>query len=496
MTTQSLRLLACALLTTLAALLAPTTASAASNQLSLFQDDAELLRGEGQPPTEVLNQLDELGVDILRTNVIYNKVYRTSSDRKKPRDFKTEDHTNSHYDWSATDQLVRLAQERGIQMQLTVTGPGPFFSSENPRKCKSGQPCTYKPSVKEFAKFVTAAATRYKGKVAYYSIWNEPNLGKTWLQPRYERRKGLGRIDYAAARYRQLYIAGQKAIAKADPSRRNRVLFGEVPSIADPLPFLRASMCLDSRGRPFRGKRARAQACSGRVSRLVTRGFAIHPYNQGALYGPMQRYRRPTSLTQAHLPRLHRLLDGAVKRKRISRGARDVFITEFGYQSNPPDKNRGAPSLERQARYINESDRLFYGDRRVKWVSQYELTDVRAVDQFNTGLRLFSGKVKPSYAAYRMPIVVTRRSANSVEVYGQSRPGGAATVAIQSQASGGQFSTVRSVRTNRQGMFRVNVSKKNAFRLKWRLSGISNVTSQTITSREATAGKKLRYYKN
>ena len=50
MTTQSLRLLACALLTTLAALLAPAAASASSNQLSLFQDDAELTRGEGARP--------------------------------------------------------------------------------------------------------------------------------------------------------------------------------------------------------------------------------------------------------------------------------------------------------------------------------------------------------------------------------------------------------------------------------------------------------------
>jgi len=495
MTTQSLRLLACALLTTLAALLAPTTASAASNQLSLFQDDAELTQGEGAAPADVLNQFDDLGVDILRTNVVYGRVYRTPGDRKKPADFVTEDNTNGHYDWSATDNVVNLAKARGIRVQLTITGPMPIFGSDRPSKCKGGRSCTYRPNTKEFARFAQAAVQRYKGKVDYYSIWNEPNIGKSWLTPRYARAKGVGRYDYAAAKYRQLYLAGQKVIAKFDPARRNRVLFGEVPSIASPLPFLRATLCLDSRGRPFRGRRARAQGCR-RPGRIPTLGFAVHPYNQGALFGPQQRYRTKTSLTIAHMPRLHRLLNGAYKRKRISSKARNVYVTEFGFQSKPPDKSFGAPSLANQARYINESDRLFYGDRRVKWVSQYEFTDVRDVAQFNTGLRMFSGKLKPSYGAYRMPIVVTKRSIVSVEVYGQVRPGGSSSVAIQSKASGGAYKTVKTVRTNRNGFLRVNISARNASKLRWRLSGVNPETGTPITSREAKAGKKLRYYKD
>ena len=493
MTTQSLRLLACALLTILAALLAPAAASASTGQLSLFQDDAELTRGEGAAPTDVIQQFDDLGVDILRTNVIYGRIYKTPQDRTKPADFVTEDNTSARYDWSATDNVVNLAKARGIQIHLTITGPVPYFGSDNPSRCKGGS-CTYKPNTREFSRFAEAVVQRYKGKVDYYSIYNEPNIGKTWLQPRYASAKGVRRYDYAAAKYRQLYLAGQKVIARLDPALRNRVLFGEVPSIAAPLPFLRATLCLDSSGKPFRGARARAQGCSGRVGRIPTLGFAVHPYNQGALFGPQQRYRTKTSLTIAHMPRLHRLLDGAFRRKRISSSARNVYVTEFGFQSNPPDKS--APSLANQARYINESDRLFYGDRRVKWVSQYEFTDVRDVSQFNTGLRLFSGKLKPSYGAYRMPIVVTRRSVFSVEVYGQVRPGGSSTVAIQSRASGGAYKTVSTVRTNGNGFLRVNIKARNASKLRWRLSGVNPETGTPITSREATPGKKLRYYRD
>jgi hypothetical protein len=229
------------------------------------------------------------------------------------------------------------------------------------------------------------------------------------------------------------------------------------------------------------------------VKRINTLGFAVHPYNQGGNGTPRSKTKTKTSLSIAYMPRLHRLLDGAARRKRIA-GRRGIYVTEFGYQSKPPDNVSNVNPTE-QAQYINESDRLLFSDRRVKWVGQYELTDVREKDEFNSGLRFVGGARKPAYAAYRMPIVVTRRSANSVEVYGQSRPGGASTVAIQAQASGGQFTTVRNVRTNSRGVFRVNISRKSAFRLKWRLSGMSAATGEAITSRTARAGKKLGFYK-
>ena len=280
MTTQRLRLLGCALLTALAALLAPATASAASNQLSLIQDDREFLGGTGENLDAAAAELKNLGVDILRTNVNYNKVYRTPKDRKKPADFTTSDPNSSHYDWSAIDRLVALAKANNVQVLMTVTGPGPFFSSESPSKCRK-LPCTFKPKTSEFEQFAAAVAKRYRGKADYYAIWNEPNIGKTWLTPRFEKRRGVGTIDYAAAKYRQLYFAGYKSIAKYDPARRNRVLFGETAAISAPIPFLRAALCLDSRGNPFRGARARAQGCSGRVKKMHDAGLRPPPLQPG-----------------------------------------------------------------------------------------------------------------------------------------------------------------------------------------------------------------------
>ena len=484
---KSSRLLAC-MAVAATALLAPAAATASTTQMSLLQDDRELLGGTGESPDAAMDELRVLGVDIVRTNVIYGKVYRTPRDRRKPAGFSPSDPGSSQYDWSATDRLVEAARRNGIAILMTITGPGPAFSSSRPSRC--GRPCTYRPRPSEFAGFAAAVAKRYRGRVDYYSIWNEPNLGKNWLTPRFQRTRH-GRVDVAGAIYRQLFIVGQRAVARYDPARRNRVLFGEVAAVAHPLPMLRAALCLDPDGKPFTGRLKALHGCSGRVRRLNVGGVAVHPYNAGGNGTPRTRTTTKTSIPIAYMPRLHRLMDGAARRGRIGRG-KGVFVTEFGYQSRPPDPF-GA-RLNAQAQYINESDRLLFGDRRIRSVAQYELTDVPERDEFNSGLRFVrsrGGAQKPSYAAYRLPIVVTRRSSSSVEVYGQVRPRRLAPgLRPQVQVSqGGTFTTVATPSINSRGIFRLNLRRAGASSARWRIAW------GALTSRVATAGRPLRYYR-
>jgi hypothetical protein len=498
--TKSLRLLAVTLLVATAALALPSVASASSTQLTLLQDDRELLGLTGEDPAGAMAEIRALGVDIIRTNVIYGKIYRRPNDRRKPRGFRTSDPSSSLYDWALTDRLINLAKANGMRVLVTITGPGPVFSSSQPSRCRGRGPCIWKPKPSEFGGFAAAVARRYRGKVDYYSIYNEPNLGKIWLAPRFARSRGV-RYDYAAALYRKLWIAAYKAVARYDRGHRNRVLFGEAPAISQPLPFLRAALCLNSRNRPFTGRLRRLQGCSGRVSKLNLGGYAIHPYNQGAggKAGPQQRSRTRTSLPIAYMPRLHRVMDAAARYRRTP-GGRRIYVTEFGFQSNPPDTITGV-SLSQQAQFINESDRLLYSDRRVAAVGQYELTDVPEEDQFNTGLRFVGGSQKPAYAAFRLPIVVTRRSANSVEVYGQVRParilaGGPRTqVAVQVSLGGGPYTTVAQPSTNSRGIFRINLNRSGAASARWRLSWQNPGTGAFYTSRVAVPRKRLRYFK-
>jgi hypothetical protein len=116
----------------------------------------------------------------------------------------------------------------------------------------------------------------------------------------------------------------------------------------------------------------------------------------------------------------------------------------------------------------------------VKAVSQYELFDDPVISSFNTGLRLKSGKKKPAYNAYRLPIWVTR-SGSGVRVWGQVRPAGGAPQTVQIQNGSKKFKTVKTVRTSGKGYFLVRVSHKPG--PKWRLAWTSGGT--TFTSRAA-----------
>ncbi len=93
---------------------------------------------------------------------------------------------------------------------------------------------------------------------------------------------------------------------------------------------------------------------------------------------------------------------------------------------------------------------------------------------------------------------MTRRSGNSVEVYGQARPsrllrGGPVTrVAVQMQIRG-VFTTVTQPLTNSRGIFRVNVNRSGAARARWRLVWQNGDTGEFFTSRVARAGSRLKY---
>jgi hypothetical protein len=498
---NALRTLICALLAIAAVLATPGAASASSNQLSLLQDDSELLGDRGEDPAAAMAEIRALGVDVIRTNVVFYRVYERINDRTKPAGFDTSDPSESLYSWGPTDRIVQLARQNGVKLMFTVTGPGPHWASEQPSRCRNGAPCTWKPKASEFGSFAAAVAKRYKGVVDWYSLYNEPNI-HTWITPEIKQTR-YGKVDVGGIYYRKLWSAGYKSIAKHDPARRSRVLFGEVAAIGDPLQTLGAALCIDYRtGKAFRGKLRTLNKCSKRPAKLNIGGYAIHPYNFGAFGTPRTQVgpNRPATVTQAHMPRLHRFMDQAARAKRTP-GGRGIYITEFGYQTHPPDKYSNVSPKE-QAQYINESDRLFYGDRRVKTVAQYQLVDVPETLQFNSGLRYSrarGGRNKPSYNAYRLPIVVTKRSSRTVEVYGQVRPsvlpGVSATATIQMRKRGGSFQTVGTATGNARGIFRRNVSRSGAAKATWRLVWQDPSTGSPRTSRIAKAGTPLKYYR-
>jgi hypothetical protein len=351
-------------------------------------------------------------------------------------------------------------------------------------------------------------ATRYSGayadenqgggilpRVSRWSLWNEPNQ-PGWLFPQYEVRSGR-RVVTAARLYREIAQEAIRAL-RATGHGADEILLGELAPIgrtggplarrpAAPAEFLRDLFCIDSRGRKLRGAAARARGCGG-YERLDVSGFAHHPYTRGGSQPPRSRA-LANEITISSVSRLKTLLAQGAKARRIPRNL-PIFYTEFGYQTNPPDKLFGV-TLEKQSQYLNESDWMAFQDKRIKSVAQYKLVDEGNVANFQTGLRFANGSNKPSFDAYRLPIWVKRSGAN-VKVYGQVRPaddGSRETVLIQnSPQEGASFSTVQSVEvSSRKGHFLVPVPKAPG---RWRLAWTPSGGGRTLFSREAKASKR------
>ncbi|MBJ7386317.1 MAG: hypothetical protein JHC55_17715 [Mycolicibacterium sp.] len=75
------------------------------------------------------------------------------------------------YDWSKADRVINAAAARGIGV-LGILGQPPAWAAAPGTPELSGRPA----SATAFAQYARAVATRYRGKISAYEIWNEPNM--------------------------------------------------------------------------------------------------------------------------------------------------------------------------------------------------------------------------------------------------------------------------------------------------------------------------------
>lgn len=403
------------LLTTVALVAgAPAAAQARPQMRSIFQDDCLLVQitadthCAGASRDEALDTMKALGADTIRLTVTADQIAGAG--------------------FGYFDPSVAGALSRGMQPLLSLTTRLEI------------------PSTATFSAFVTKVVRHYP-RVHLWSLLNEPNL-RYFL--------GIPKKRFGTPRdWRTLFVAGQKALRAVPGHGRDTVLLGELAPRATanngtargPLLFTREFFCLDSKLRPYTGAAARSRGCTN-FKRVTADGFAIHPYTNAALAPP--NFQDPgDGVAIATLSRLTRILDAAARRGRTNRNLQ-IWDTEMGFQSNPPD--RRAPSPTKQAEYINWGDWIQYRNPRVVAVSQFELTDAALPAAYNTGLRFLNGKHKPAYDAYRLGIFPTNAGRGFVRVWAQARPGRAQTVTFLRQANGrGAFRSVGAKRTNSTG---------------------------------------------
>jgi hypothetical protein len=449
-----------------AALAVPAHAS--TRQESVFQDDTTLVFSGDATRQQALDQIKSLGGTTIHSLLFWSRIAPDSDSKTRPAGFDASNpDAYPPGAWFQYEQLVSEAQARGLKVILSPVQAPHWADTCNTR----GQAHHCKPSPKDFGAFVTAAAKRFP-TVHSWTMWNEPNQSN-WLYPQQTRKHGHN-LPTAAIVYRNLYRAGVAAL-QANGHARDQFLLGETAPLGrttgnlgkrflSPTAFFQGVFCLDSHGRKLRGRLAKDEGCT-HYKKLVATGISHHPYNRGGSQPPTRRPTGPGEITIANLSKLSRVINQGAHARRI-RGGLKFYFTEFGFQSNPPDRTFGV-SLSRQARYINQSDYIAYKNRRVAAVSQYELFDAVSLQDFNTGLLLKNGKAKPALNAYRLPIWVTK-SGSGVRVWGQVRPAGGSAQTVQIQNGNKKFKTVKTARTSSNGYFQVRIGHKPG--KKWRLS--------------------------
>ena len=82
--------------------------------------------------------------------------------------------TQGQYHWQYPDEVVRGAEYYGLNLVVRLD-QHPQWAS--PITTTLNAPPD---DLADYARFVSAVATRYRGRVKAYIIWNEPNLAQEW----------------------------------------------------------------------------------------------------------------------------------------------------------------------------------------------------------------------------------------------------------------------------------------------------------------------------
>jgi len=352
-----------------AALLLPVAAGASPYARYGVQDDAYLGSGPSLEPS--LQTLDELGVGLVRYMLNWRQIAPV-----KPR--HQTNPGDKAYDWSSTDAILGGLHAHGIQVLVTLY--------RAPAWANGGKGSNVAPTGKyALADFAVAVAKRYPW-LRLWEIWNEPNL-QSFLKPNSPQVYVQRLLNPA---YAELHAAipGAKVAGGVTAPRAGSAGIAPVPWI-----------------REMGDARAKLDA------------YAHNPYpgrpQSETPWGP--KCVNCQNITMADLERLEREVAHAF-------GHKPIWLTEYGYQTNPPDIYLGV-SPQKQAAYVSSAAMRVFKAPSVAMLIFFMVRDDPDPAGWQSGFLTEDGTKKPSYAAFRFPLVQTSRRGGHMGLWGQVRSG-------------------------------------------------------------------------
>jgi hypothetical protein len=111
------------------------------------------------------------------------------------------------FDWSVTDRLVSQVESVGGLHLIARLDSDPTWATGRAYPNSENIIMSPPQNLQDFADYCSAVAARYRGRIAAYQVWNEPNLRREW-----------GGQAPNPAGYLELLKACYGAIKQADPN--------------------------------------------------------------------------------------------------------------------------------------------------------------------------------------------------------------------------------------------------------------------------------------
>ena len=381
---MSRKLIVLTLATVLAAGLISAGATAAGSKQSAGRSFSVGIYDDGMTlanPDKGFPILHNLRAQIVRISLWWGGPIGVA--KKKPTN--PADPADPAYDWAAYDTAVQDAAKNKIKVLFSVVG--------TPAWANGGRSQRYAPtSQSSLQSFVTAAAKRYSGTfnpttddpalpaVHLWLAWNEPN-NPVFLTPQYRKVHGrwIAQSAYSYVRicnavyngvHNVQHSAAKVACGGTDPRGNNQPRSARA-SIA-PLAFLRS------------------------VKKYGLRRFdawAHHPYASRPTENPLSKPKGKNTIILGNLGDLTKELTRLY-------GKKPLWITEYGYQTRPPDRTFGV-AWKTQARYLAQAFSIARKNPRVQMMIWFLVKDESRLAGWQSGFFTTAGKRKPAYFTFR-----------------------------------------------------------------------------------------------
>jgi hypothetical protein len=325
-------------------------------------------------------QLRTLRAGIVRITIPWSTVAK-----RRPK--RPAEPADKAYNWTGVDNVVKQAAENKVRVLATIFGTPRWAGRAKNRLPRR---------ITDLRLFAYAAARRYSGAyrvkeseneparllpaVRHWLAWNEPN-NPIFLKPQWKMVKRQWRpqsaYDYAKicsavwVGVHSTRLGGEKVACGVTGPRGNDAPRSSRPSTS-PLVFL---------------------TWLRRAGLKHFDAYAHHPYYSNRFDRPTTVPRSKKEVTLGNIGVLISKLNSLYGPKKR------LWITEYGYQTRPPDRRFGVP-YSLQAKYVHQAFAIARKTRRIDMLVWFLIRDERRLSGWQSGVVSVRGTRKPSFRAF------------------------------------------------------------------------------------------------